>query len=395
MRVALVSSGSGSRGGGEIYLKFLADGLARCGCEVHAIVPAAARMDELARSLDPSAQVTRLPMTATYERRLRNISAYFDGDQQSRLAAALKTVAPDVIHVNQQVAEDGLDFVAGAARTGLPWVSTIHIAHSARSLGARVALLRDAVTTRVLDRRSAVYVTVSRASQAQLNARFSNGPTKPQVLVVHNGVPIPDPAALAASRAIARRQWGVSEGDVVIGAVGRIEEQKNPLALVEYVRRLISRGRGVRLVWIGDGQMRTELEEHASRTLGPSVLIVDGWRTDAAIRMAGFDIFALPSLFEGLPLALLEAMHAGLPIVASLTDGTPEAVDHGECGFLCANGDEFEQALQRLVDAPEMRVSFGRAAGDAARQRFSSAAMAERMLAIYKERVSARRARLS
>lgn len=392
MRVALVSSGSGSRGGGEIYLKFLADGLAQRGCEVHAFIPAAARMDELADSLDPIARVTRLPMTATYERRLRNIGAFFDADQQARLASALKDVAPDVIHVNQQVAEDGLDFVAGADRTGLPWISTIHIAHSARSLGARVAFLRDAVTTRALRRRGSVYVTVSHASQAQLNARFSNGPTKPRVLVVHNGVPIPDASALVAARAIARREWRIADGEIVIGAVGRIEAQKNPLALVEYVRPLVSTGHPIRLVWIGDGQMRPELEEHATRILGTSGLIVDGWRSDAAMRMAGFDIFALPSLFEGLPLALLEAMHAGLPIVATRTDGTPEAIDHGASGFLCSSGEELQRALQQLVENAELRIGLGRAARDVAQQRFSSAVMAERLLEIYHEQVSARRA---
>jgi glycosyltransferase involved in cell wall biosynthesis len=395
VRVALVSSGSGSRGGGEIYLKFLADGLARRGCEVHAFIPAAARMDELAESLASVADVARLPVTATYERRFRNIGAFFDSDQQARVAAALKAIAPDIIHVNQQVAEDGLDFVLGAERAGVPWISTIHIAHTARTLGARVAFMRDALTTRALQRRGSVYVTVSHASQAQLNARFSNGPAKPRVVAVHNGVPIPEASDLAVARETARREWGIADGEIVIGAVGRIEAQKSPLALVEYTRPLIARGHPVRLVWIGDGQMRSELEECATRHLGTSGMIVDGWRRDAAMRMAGLDIFALPSRFEGLPLALLEAMHAGLPIVATRTDGTPEAIDHGISGLLCSDGDAFRQALQRLVEDPGMRTDLGRAARDAARQRFSSMAMTGRLLQIYEEQVCARRARSS
>lgn len=392
MRIALVSSGSGSRGGGEIYLKFLAEGLTQRGCEVHAVIPAAARMDELAESLASVARVIRLPMTATYERRLRNIGAYFDADQQARLAAALKEVAPDVIHVNQQVAEDGLDLVAGADRSGLPWLSTIHIAHTARSLGARSGLLRDTVTTRALRRPGAVYVTVSRASQIQLNARFASSHSKPRVLVVHNGVPVPDPLDLTAAREVARREWGIADGEIVIGAVGRIEAQKNPLALVENACPLTAAGHPIRLVWIGDGQLRKELEETAKRLLGPGRLIIDGWRHDAATRMAGFDIFALPSLFEGLPLALLEAMHAGSPIIATRTDGTPEAIDHGVSGLLCTSSDEFRSGLRRLVENAELREKFARAARDAARQKFSTAAMAGRLLEIYAEQVRARRA---
>lgn len=392
MRVALVSSGSGSRGGGEIYLKFLAEGLTQRGCEVHVLIPAAARMDELAESLAPVARVTRLPMTATYERRLRNIGAYFDSDQQARLAKALNDVAPDVIHVNQQVAEDGLDVVAGADRTGLPWISTIHIAHTARSLGARSGRLRDAVTTRALCRPGAVYVTVSHASEILLNARFSQGPTKPRVLVVHNGVPVPQGSTLNSAREVSRRDWGIANGEIVIGAVGRIEAQKNPRALVEYARPLIAAGHAIRLVWIGDGQMRAELEGAATRLIGPGKMIVDGWRSDAATRMAGFDIYALPSLFEGLPLALLEAMHVGLPIIATRTDGTPEAIDSDVSGLLCSNDDEFRSGLQRLVGNVDLRRKFGQAARAVARQRFSALAMAGRLLEIYKDQVRARRA---
>jgi glycosyltransferase involved in cell wall biosynthesis len=237
-----------------------------------------------------------------------------------------------------------------------------------------------------------VYVTVSHASQAQLEARFWGGPTKPRVLVVHNGVPVPDPPSLIAAREIARQEWGIANGEIVIGAVGRIEAQKNPLALVEYAQPLVSNGHAIRLVWIGDGQMRSELEAAATRLLGPHRMVVDGWRSDAAMRMAGFDIFALPSLFEGLPLALLEAMHAGLPIIATRTDGTPEAIDNGVSGVLCTGSDEFRQELRRLVEGAEFRRTLGRAAHDVARQRFSSAAMAGRLLDIYREQVRARRA---
>lgn len=111
------------------------------------------------------------------------------------------------------------------------------------------------------------------------------------------------------------------------------------------------------------------------------------------MRMAGFDIFLLPSLFEGLPLALLEAMHAGLPIIATRTDGTPDAIDSGVSGMLCGDGDEFTNALLRVTENGELRHRFGSAARDVARRRFSTAAMADQVLDVYKEQMRARPAR--
>lgn len=391
MRVALMSSGSGSRGGGEVYLRFLASGLIGHGCKVHAIIPSAPRMDELVESLPAAAQVTRLPVTATYERRLRNVGALFDGEQQARLAAVLAAIGPDVVHVNQQVAEDGLDFVRAAERSGIPWVSTIHIGHTAHALGARAGRLRDLVTTKALRRPGTMYVTVSEASRAQLASRFSSGLTEPRVVVVHNGVPVPDPSALIAAREAARRDWKIAADEIVVGAVGRIEAQKSPLALIDYLQSLAASGQAVRLVWIGDGQLRGQLESEASARLGTDRLVVDGWRSDAATRMAGFDIFALPSLYEGLPLALLEAMHAGLPIVATRTDGMPEAIEHGVSGLLCSSGDEFLQSLKLLLGDAELRNAIGRAARDTAQQRFSCSEMAAQLIEIYKKQANARR----
>src|SRR5690606_10175898 len=176
------------------------------------------------------------------------------------------------------------------------------------------------------------------------------------------GVPVPEDAALIAARETARRDWGIAQNEVVIGAVGRIEAQKNPLALVDYLQSMAVHGHSIRLVWIGDGQLRDTLESEALARLGRSRLIVDGWRSDAAMRMAGFDIFALPSVYEGLPLALLEAMHAGLPIVATRTDGTPEAIEDGVSGLLCTSPDEFQWSLELLAGDARRRKALGCAA---------------------------------
>lgn len=393
MKIALVSSGSGSRGGGEIYLRFLAQGLTPLGHEVLALVPDATGMDDLANSLTPWAEVTRFVHRPTYTRKLRTLGAWRDTAGQAALAQRFAALEVDILHINQQVAEDGLDLVLAARASGKPWVSTIHVGHSAKALGARLGACRDWVTKQALTQSGGDFIAISAASRDQLAARF-----KARLHLVLNGVPVPAPGALAEARKAARAEWGASDADIVIGAVGRIEAQKAPLALVDHVAPLAvgqdrrdkgGRDKGgrdksrIRLVWIGDGAMRGALEQHAANVAPKISLHVDGWRNDAGLRMAGLDIFAMPSVFEGLPLALLEAMHAGLPIVASHADGIAEAIRPGENGFLCSTAPEWQAALSSLVDDASLRAGISATAQKEALARFSTDAMAKASVAVY------------
>jgi glycosyltransferase involved in cell wall biosynthesis len=389
MRVALISSGSGSRGGGEVYLRYLAQGLTALGHSVIALVPAAPRMDELADALASHATVRRFEAVTTYERPLRNLAAVADRAQQAALIAIFRNSGADVLHVNQQVAEDGLDFVIAAARSGRPWISTIHVAQSAATLRAQFGALRDQVTASVLPGLSGDHVAVSSTAQAQLASRFRRGRAEPRFHVVLNGVPAPDHSSFAAARAAARSEWSAEPAEVVVGMVGRIEAQKNPLGLIDLAAPLFQSGRPLRLVWIGDGAMRADLEGHA-RSVGAK-LSVDGWRSDAATRIAGLDVFLLPSRFEGLPLALLEAMHAGVPAIANSVDGVPEAIVDGETGFVCRTDDDWGHALRTLVDNPDQRAQIGAAAQADARARFSVTSMARATAAIYARSIEAAR----
>jgi glycosyltransferase involved in cell wall biosynthesis len=378
MRIGLVSSGSGSKGGGEIYLAFLAEGLNAAGHEVFVLIPDGALMDPLATRLQSFATVRRFSFRATYERRFRALGAVIDRRQQKRLSALFSSLPVDIIHINQQVAEDGLDLTLAAARSGKPWVSTIHIGHSANSLAARFGRARDYLTERTFRKVDADIIAVSASSAGQIAARIPG-----RLHVVLNGVPIPSESTLIKARRIARSDWGAANTDIVVGAVGRIEAQKAPLALVERLAPIAKISKGVRLVWIGDGSMAASLREYAGPHSTTMPLVIDGWRDDAAIRLAGLDVYFMPSIFEGLPLALLEAMHAGLPIIASHADGIAEAVVDGESGFLCETAQEWSDALTALVQSPELRARMGAAARQSARERFSHIAMANETLRVY------------
>lgn len=344
------------------------------------MIPEHGRMNELADSLSLWANVHRIPHIATYDRSSRVVGAVADRGQQARLATLFQRLAPDIIHVNQQVAEDGVDLLLAAKKSGFPWISTIHIGRSATELGAAGGILRDLTTRAGIWRAKGCHIAVSAESCRQLTARF--GRTGARFVAVHNGTAVPDPALFAQARKEARASWSVKDDDLVIGAVGRIEAQKNPLGFIDALANMAS-AQTLRGVWIGDGALRSDMEAKARDPSRPIHLHVDGWREDAALRMAGFDIFLLPSLFEGLPFAVIEAMHAGLPIVASKSDGLSEAIDDGVSGFLCNDAAEVAARLQTLIDDAELRKAMSQSAKATASQRFTLRHMAQQTISIY------------
>lgn len=387
MRVALISSGSGSRGGGEIYLCLLAQGLKDLGHTVIALIPEAQRMDELSAQMAPIADVRRFPFVATYERKARCLGAMLDRRQQSQLQSLITETQADIIHVNQQVSEDGLDLLLAADRAETPWVSTIHVGWGAVQLGAQFGRARDIVSNRTLRRLNGVHIAVSGASQVQLQQRLRLDDD--YIRVALNGVLSHPPDVFSAARTAARSDWQVDDDqEVVVGAVGRIEAQKDPIAFIDYFAAAASAEAPIRLVWIGDGSMRGALERHASNYADRLSLTVDGWREDAGQRLAGFDIFALPSKFEGLPLALLEAMHAGLPVIANDADGIAEAITSQETGYLCASPEDWNHAAKELISRPEVRARVGAAARAKARANFSIASMAKATEEIYRHQLA-------
>ena len=143
MRVLLVSSGSGSRGGGEIFLDYLGKGLSERGHEVLVWMPKHPRMDELAAKCARFARVVRADYCNTYDHPGRSVSTSFNWRVSRRIANEWQALQPDVIHINKQNLEDGLDLLRASRLCGLPSVCTIHLTQTARYLRAKAAWLRD------------------------------------------------------------------------------------------------------------------------------------------------------------------------------------------------------------------------------------------------------------
>ena len=267
---------------------------------------------------------------------------------------------------------------AAAARLlGLPHIVTMHggLGHVCKALRRRIAL-RWALRT------SDHAVMVSRATQTQFASDLGISPSR--FSVVPNGVSVQK-----GNAAQVRAEFGIREGECVLLAVGVLELHKGHRILLEALERLDS-GR-LDTPWkliiaggAGGAEHGSMLEFIDAEGLADRVHIVFN-RNDVSDLLALADIFVMPSLWEGLPMAVLEAMVARKAIVASAIAGIPEAIVNGRDGILVPAGEvtPLADALRLLIADPARRTELGEAAAARADLEFTVDVMTSRYEALY------------
>jgi glycosyltransferase involved in cell wall biosynthesis len=163
-----------------------------------------------------------------------------------------------------------------------------------------------------------------------------------------------------------RQLLGLGREETIAGYAGRLSVEKGLAYLLEAVSILKSRGEKFRLLILGDGPERGVLEEMTRMKGIADMVIFAGFQADVEEWLGSTDIFVLPSLTEGAPMALLEAMSLGLPVLATAVGGVPLMVEHGVNGLLAAPGDpqSLSEGLSLLLRDPPFRRKLGRAALD-------------------------------
>jgi len=215
--------------------------------------------------------------------------------------------------------------------------------------------------------------------------------------LVPNGVDVECYAPRAEARSeIRRHKLGIDEGCVAVGMVGRLWEQKNPDCFMRAAIRLLREGRDARFFLIGDGELAAGLEARIREAGHTDQIRILGWRDDVGELLAGLDIFVLPSRWEGLPLAIMEAMSAGLPAVVSDIPGNRDLVDHGVDGHVFSPDDDAELAarLASLIEDADLRRRMGVNARNKVLQNYGLAARVRKMERLYAQLLEAKRVEL-
>ena len=196
--------------------------------------------------------------------------------------------------------------------------------------------------------------------------------------------PIDDMPVLSEDeRQDARRTLGIPSGAPVIGTVARLGSQKSPSDMVKAIAAL---GRSdVYAVWIGDGELRAKTQRLIDRKGLASRFFLVGDRTDVAELLPAFDVFAMSSLYEGLPCALVEAMSCGVPVVATAVNSVPEIVISGKTGLLARPGDpeSLAHALDFVLRNPAAGLRMARAARAHIGGRFTADVLGRDLTEVY------------
>jgi glycosyltransferase involved in cell wall biosynthesis len=277
------------------------------------------------------------------------------------LAGVLRTSRPELVHLNLNSPPNNRHALAVARLLRRPTLATLHLYHPLTPRQRRLLGL--------LFRRLDAVIAVS----AEIRQRLMEdlGVRRAAARLVHNGV---GPCAAGHP--------APTDTDVVrIGAQGRLTDQKGFDLLIEAVGTLVERGLQPQVLIAGDGPDRARLERLA-RGLPVTFL---GFVDDTSSLLSVIDVFCLPSRFEGLPFALLEAMMCGIPCVASRVGDIPEALGDGGLTVPTEDVGALALALERLLTAPDLRRELGAAARARAERHFSTQRMIQATVEVYGE----------
>lgn len=353
MRVAYVITRADAIGGAQIHLLHLGAALKRLGHEPFVIT---GKGEVFTRELEaediPYHSVPHLD---------RVIRPWKDARTVLELVRALKQVRPDILSAHSSKAGI-LGRIAGR-RLGLPTLFTAHgwaFAEGVRPLPRFLYREAERLAAPLADR----IVTVSEADRRLAVRHRVASPDR--LVTIRNGVPDVPPGALADPG---------PDGCTIV-TVARLEPQKDVQLLLRTLARLTNHAWTLRVV--GDGPLRSSLERSGEELGIDDRVEFLGYRRDVPDVLARGQAFALPSRQEGLPRAILEAMRAGLPVIASDVGGIREAVHHGSTGFVIQDEepDGWLNPLRTLIGDPRLRARMG----EAGRRRYVKYFTLNRML---------------
>lgn len=362
MRLALMDEVSGP-GGAEVLLLQMAEELRRRGHEVFAVLPC-----------DQVGWLNDELLERGFEVDTFSDRSAFDVTCLRTIVKTLQRRAVDLVHSHEFAMA-----IYGTVATrwlGVPHVISMHGCQYMMERWRRRAALRWAI------RHTASTIAVSEDTRLHLQSRL--GLEAGEVRTILNGV-----AVRVGDAEKVRKEFQIAPSERLLLSVGSLVPRKGHIVLLRALDRLEKAGlrEPWRLIIAGSGEERGALEAFVeSHGLAGRVHLV-GHRDDIPDLQAAADIFLMPSLWEGLPLAVLEAMLARTALVATDASGIPEAVESGVEGLLVPPGDEeaLAAALRRLLEDDGLRQRIADAAFVRARANFTIERMTDDYEQVYSE----------
>ncbi|MEG3171919.1 glycosyltransferase [Sphingomonas sp. ZB1N12] len=310
------------------------------------------------------------PATGLLERAAAKGFAVKMLDDDAALTRWMQRSAPDIVHVHAGIGWEGHAAVRAAQAAGVPVVRTEHLPY----------LLTDAAQCDEHRDTAAALARLICVSDAVGDSYRAAGVDPALVETIHNGV---GPHRPSRSRGALRGEWGVGDAPVLL-MVARLAEQKGHALLLDALPAIRAAHPDVIVLLAGEGPLLTQTARAiAAKGLAGTVRML-GTRSDVADLMTLADLLVLPSAFEGLPLVALEAMAAGLPVVATVAPGNAEAIEDGVTGRLtAADPASFADAIVTLLADRDSLEAMASASIERQQDLFSADRMIADTRAVY------------
>lgn len=288
----------------------------------------------------------------------------------------------DVVHTHKY--KEGVLGALAAWRAGVPhFVRTMHgLAEPMTGWNRVKSSLYHALDRLTLRRAADLIIAVSRRMAEDLR---ESGFRPTMVTWIHNGVDVGQVRA-ACPRDAVRRELGIDHDVLLVGTAGRLSAIKGQEGLLRAAARILDTHPTARFLIVGDGPLGSHLLATASALRIDHACHFIGPRADVFDLMAALDIFVLPSLNEGIPMALLEAMTLGTPVVAAAVGGIPEVVQHRVNGLLVPAADDqaLAEACLELAANPQWAQALAVQARRSIAEGFSHERSGEALLYAYR-----------
>ena len=342
-------------GGAELQMIALARGLMEQGFQVDFVCRSGSgQLDDLARATGASVLAIGdrsppgTPASARYVRRATKHIRWITTARRERY-----DIVDAWLHPN--------DFFAALSRplTGIRVVAAARLDRLPRIRVGPATRLLDATVNRLTD------VVVASAEVTAADAIRGQHVSPDRIRVIRAGVALPRPYD-AAERRAHRAELGAGDDDFLIGCVGNFRPMKRHELLIDAFARLRAGLPNLRLVLVGDGDLRPQIEQQIERLGIRHRVVLTGTASDLPPLYDAFDLFVQASNSEGLPNVLLEASASGLPIVATAAGGSGEVIRDGETGLLVPvdDPDALASAMHRAITDANLRRRLGAAARD-------------------------------
>jgi len=207
-----------------------------------------------------------------------------------------------------------------------------------------------------------------------------------RVVCIHNGIDL-ETVQVRTARLDKRKEWRIPDTVALVGTVGRLVPVKGHTVLLEALHILGKSNRPVNLLIVGDGPLRGHLEDEVRRRGLEVVVRFAGHQAESFDFINMMDVFVLPSLHEGIPMVLLEALALQRPVVATRVGGIPEVIQDGQTGLLAEPSDASSLAMliQQMIEDPSLAVSLGNAGRTRVETEFTARTMAGNTAELYEQ----------